>query len=169
MSKKDYQINVINAEGIKNQNNAENQSVDTNQCVDTNQSVNASQVAGTNQVAKESKPQELKTGLMIGGLITFFLTICFLAYTVYYLVQTYSANDSVQNAVSFIVFVLTVGWISYIPGAICSIISLCLFPFVIKSTSKAQKAIGIIFTILSVLMILVFLIIAVYVTILPNL
>lgn len=150
MSKKDYQINVIDAENIKNQNNTENKEIDENQ---------------TNA---QSKPQDLKTGLMIGGLIVFFLSMCFMAFTLYFLFQTYSSDDDVQKAVTFIVFILSFGWMSYIPGVICSIISLCLHPFVIKSTSKGQKAVGIIFTILSVLFILAYLFIAIYIMALPN-
>ena len=150
MNKKDYQINVIHAEDIKSQNNLENK---------TN-IVNSTQ--------SQSKPQELKTGLMIGGLITFFLAMCFMAFTLYFLFQTYSTNNDAQKAVTFIVFILSIGWISYIPGVICSIISLCLHPFVIKSTSKGQKAVGIIFTILSVFILLAYLAISFYVIALPN-
>lgn len=150
MGKKDYQINVIDAENIKSQNNLENQETPKGQ--------------GTSQ----NSPQNLKTGFMIGGLVAFFLALCFLAFTVYFLVDTYSSDNDAQKAVTFIVFILSVGWISYIPGAVCSIISLCLHPFVIKSDSKVQKTIGIIFTILSILMILAFLAIAIYVTALPN-
>ena len=152
MSKKNYQINVVNAENIKNQDSLESEK----------------EVENNNENKFENKPQELKTGLMIGGLITFFLAICFLIFTLYFIFQTYSSDNDAQKAVTFIIFILTVGWISYIPGAICSIISLCLHAFVIKSTSKGQKAVGIIFTILSVLMILVFLVIAIYISLLPN-
>lgn len=148
MSKKDYQINVINAESIKVLNNEENKM--------------------PNQLSNENKPQDLKTGLMIGGLITFFITICFMVFTLHFLFQTYSTDNDVQKAVTFIVFILTVGWLSYIPGVISAIISLCLFPFVIKSTSKTQKAVGVIFTILSVLMILAFLAIAIFISALPT-
>ncbi len=146
MGKKDYQINVIHAESIKNQNNMENEGVVDNQ----------------------NKPQDLKTGLMISGLIVFFLAICFIAFTLYFTFQTYSSNDGVQKAVTFIIFILSVGWISYVPGAICSIISLFLHAFVIKSTSKAQKTIGIIFTLLSILLILAYLAIAIYIITFPN-
>ncbi len=148
MGKKDYQINVINAESIKVLNNEENKM--------------------PNQLSNENKPQDLKTGLMIGGLITFFITICFMVFTLHFLFQTYSTDNDVQKAVTFIVFILTVGWLSYIPGVISAIISLCLFPFVIKSTSKTQKAVGVIFTILSVLMILAFLAIAIFISALPT-
>lgn len=148
MGKKDYQINVINAESIKVLNNEENKM--------------------PNQLSNENKPQDLKTGLMIGGLITFFITICFMVFTLHFLFQTYSTNNDVQKAVTFIVFILTVGWLSYIPGVISAIISLCLFPFVIRSTSKTQKAVGVIFTILSVLMILAFLAIAIFISALPT-
>ena len=148
MSKKNYQINVIDAENIKNQNNPEQIS--------------------ENQPVQEKPQEELKTGLMIGGLIAFFLALCFMAFTIYYVFQTYSSDNDAQKAITFIVFILSIGWISYIPGVICSIISLCLHPFVIKSTSKIQKAIGIIFTILSILLILAFLAIAIYIIALPN-
>ncbi len=148
MGKKDYQINVINAESIKVLNNEENKM--------------------PNQLSNENKPQDLKTGLMIGGLITFFITICFMVFTLHFLFQTYSTDNDVQKAVTFIVFILTVGWLSYIPGVISAIISLCLFPFVIRSTSKTQKAVGVIFTILSVLMILAFLAIAIFISALPT-
>ena len=148
MGKKDYQINVINAESIKVLNNEENKM--------------------PNQLSNENKPQDLKTGLMIGGLITFFITICFMVFTLHFLFQTYSTDNDVQKAVTFIVFILTVGWLSYIPGVISAIISLCLFPFVIKSTSKTQKVVGVIFTILSVLMILAFLAIAIFISALPT-
>ena len=148
MGKKDYQINVINAESIKVLNNEENKM--------------------PNQLSNENKPQDFKTGLMIGGLITFFITICFMVFTLHFLFQTYSTDNDVQKAVTFIVFILTVGWLSYIPGVISAIISLCLFPFVIKSTSKTQKAVGVIFTILSVLMILAFLAIAIFISALPT-
>ena len=147
VSKKNYQINVIDAENIKKQNNPEQ--------ISENQPV-------------QEKPQELKTGLMIGGLIAFFLALCFMAFTIYYVFQTYSSDNDAQKVITFIVFILSIGWISYIPGVICSIISLCLHPFVIKSTSKIQKAIGIIFTILSILLILAFLVIAIYIIALPN-
>lgn len=150
MGKKNYQINVINAESIKKQNDEENKG------------------AQQSQTNAQNKPQELKTGLMIGGLISFFLALCFMASTVYFIYQTYNSVDNAQQAVTFIVFILSVGWISYIPGVLCSIISLCLNPFVIKSSSKGQKAVGIIFTILSVLMILAFMAIAFYISALPN-
>lgn len=150
MGKKNYQINVINAESIKKQNDEENKG------------------AQQSQTNVQNKPQELKTGLMIGGLISFFLALCFMASTVYFIYQTYNSVDNAQQAVTFIVFILSVGWISYIPGVLCSIISLCLNPFVIKSSSKGQKAVGIIFTILSVLMILAFMAIAFYISALPN-
>lgn len=150
MGKKNYQINVINAESIKKQNDEENKGMQQSQ---------------TNV---QNKPQELKTGLMIGGLISFFLALCFIGSTVYFIYQTYNSVDNAQQAVTFIVFILSVGWISYIPGVLCSIISLCLNPFVIKSSSKGQKAVGIIFTILSVLMILAFMAIAFYISALPN-
>ena len=150
MGKKNYQINVINAESIKKQNDEENKG------------------AQQSQTKVQNKPQELKTGLMIGGLISFFLALCFMASTVYFIYQTYNSVDNAQQAVTFIVFILSVGWISYIPGVLCSIISLCLNPFVIKSSSKGQKAVGIIFTILSVLMILAFMAIAFYISALPN-
>lgn len=143
MSKKDYQINVVNAEDMKDPNKLK-------------------------EIQPQNKPEDLKTGYMIGGLITFFLAICFLAFTMYYLFQTYSSDNDTQKAVTFIVFILSVGWISYIPGAVCSIISICLNPFVIKSTSKKQKTVGIIFTILSALMVLAYLVIAIYVTALPS-
>ena len=150
MVKKDYQINVVKAEDIKNQNNLENtQNVIT-------------------QVTNVNEPKELKTGLMIGGLISFFLSMCFMAVTVYFLLQTYSSNNDAQKAVTFIVFILTTGWISYIPGVVCSIISLCLNPFVIKSSSKGQKAVGIIFTILTIIIIIAYLFIAIYIMSLPS-
>ena len=150
MGKKNYQINVINAESIKKQNDEENKG------------------AQQSQTNVQNKPQELKTGLMIGGLISFFLALCFIGSTVYFIYQTYNSVDNAQQAVTFIVFILSVGWISYIPGVLCSIISLCLNPFVIKSSSKGQKAVGIIFTILSVLMILAFMAIAFYISALQN-
>ena len=150
MGKKNYQINVINAESIKKQNDEENKG------------------AQQSQTNVQNKPQELKTGLMIGGLISFFLALCFIGSTVYFIYQTYNSVDNAQQAVTFIVFILSDGWISYIPGALCSIISLCLNPFVIKSSSKGQKAVGIIFTILSVLLILAFMAIAFYISALPN-
>ena len=150
MGKKDYQINVITADNIKSQNNLEGEGV------------------AFNQAQGMEKPQDLKTGLMIGGLITFFLAVCFMAFTLYFLYQTYNSVNNAQNAVTFVVFVLSVGWISYIPGAICSIISLCLNPYVIKSTSKAQKAVGIIFTLLSILMVLFYFAVAIFVVALPN-
>ncbi len=144
MSEKKYEINVIKAEDIKNT------------------------TEGENEPKNENKPQELKTGLMIGGLITFFLAIGFLIFTLSYIFQTYSPDDSAQKALTFVVFILSIGWISYIPGVICSIVSLCMNPFVIKSTSKAQKAVGIIFTILSALLFLAFIAIAIYVSLLTN-
>lgn len=144
MSKKDYQIYVVNAENIKASNNTQNED------------------------NTQNKPQDLKTGTMIGGLITFFLALCFMAFTLYYLFQTYSSNNDAQRAVTFIIFMLSIGWISYIPGVICSIISLCLHPFVIRSTSKGQKAIGIIFTFLSVIMVIAYLAIGIYVIALTN-
>ena len=146
MDKKNYQINVGDAEFIKNENLSDNNKLIENQ----------------------SKPQNLKTGLMIRGLITFFLAVCFMLFTLYFLFKTYSSDNNAQKAVTFIVFILSIGWISYIPGIICGIISLCLNPFVIKSTSKAQKAIGIIFTILSVLIVLAYFAIAIYVMALPS-
>ena len=151
MVKKDYHINVVKAEDIKNQNNLENtQNVIT-------------------QVTNVNEPKELKTGLMIGGLISFFLSMCFMAVTVYFLLQTYSSNSDAQKAVTFIVFILSIGWISYIPGVVCSIISLCLHPFVIKSSSKGQKkAVGIIFTILTIIIIIAYLFIAIYIMSLPS-
>ncbi len=145
MSKKDYQIKVVSAEDLKNQNNLPNK-----------------------EENPQDKPQDLKTGFMIGGLVTFFLSVCFLIFTLYFLFITYSSDNNAQNAVTFVVFILSIGWMSYIPGAICAIISLCLNPFVIKSSSKKQKVIGIIFTILSVILILAFLIIAIYIITLPN-
>lgn len=144
MSKKGYEINVINAEDIKNN------------------------LEGENKPNNENKPQELKTGLMIGGLITFFLAIGFLIFTLNYLFQTYSADDSAQKALTFVVFILSIGWISYIPGVICSIASLCMNPFVIKSSSMAQKIVGIVFTILAALLFLTFIAIAIYVSLLTN-
>ena len=105
---------------------------------------------------------------MIGGLISFFLSMCFMAVTVFFLLQTYSSNSDAQKAVTFIVFILTTGWISYIPGVVCSIISLCLHPFVIKSSSKGQKAVGIIFTILTIIIIIAYLFIAIYIMSLPS-
>ena len=149
MAKKDYQINVVSADAIQQKNNEEN---------------NVSNSLSTN--TNNNQP-ELKTGLMIGGLIAFFLAACFLAYTLYFLGSTYSEKD-VAKALTFVVFILTIGWISFIPGAICSIVSLCLHPFVIKSSSKKQKIVGIIFTILSILMVLAFFAIAIYIMVLPN-
>ena len=144
MSKKGYEINVINAEDIKNN------------------------LEGENKPNNENKPQELKTGLMIGGLITLFLAIGFLIFTLNYLFQTYSADDSAQKALTVVVFILSIGWISYIPGVICSIASLCMNPFVIKSSSMAQKIVGIVFTILAALLFLTFIAIAIYVSLLTN-
>ena len=120
------------------------------------------------QATNVNGPKELKTGLMIGGLISFFLSMCFMAVTVFFLLQTYSSNSDAQKAVTFIVFILTTGWISYIPGVVCSIISLCLHPFVIKSSSKGQKAVGIIFTILTIIIIIAYLFIAIYIMSLPS-
>lgn len=120
------------------------------------------------QVTNVNEPKELKTGLMIGGLISFFLSMCFMAVTVFFLLQTYSSNSDAQKAVTFIVFILSIGWISYIPGVVCSIISLCLHPFVIKSSSKGQKAVGIIFTILTIIIIIAYLFIAIYIMSLPS-
>ena len=120
------------------------------------------------QATNVNGPKELKTGLMIGGLISFFLSMCFMAVTVFFLLQTYSSNSDVQKAVTFIFFILTTGWISYIPGVVCSIISLCLHPFVIKSSSKGQKAVGIIFTILTIIIIIAYLFIAIYIMYLPS-
>ena len=102
MDKKNYQINVVDAEFIKNENLSDNNKLIENQ----------------------SKPQNLKTGLMIGGLITFFLAVCFMLFTLYFLFKTYSSDNNAQKAVTFIVFILSIGWISYIPGIICGIISL---------------------------------------------
>ena len=158
MSKKNYQINVIDAENIKNQNNQENKVTLDNQNKPENEGV----------VENQNEPKNLKTGLMIGGLITFFLAMCFMVFTLYYTFQTYSSDNDAQKAVTFIIFILSVGWISYIPGAICSIASLFLHAFVIKSTSKAQKVVGIIFTILSVLFVIAYLAIAIYIMTLPN-
>ena len=186
MSKKGYQINVLNADDIKNTNSVTSEETINNQTQNlapnqtqnqtsnqtpnqiSNQTPNQVQNQVQNQIPKQEKPKELKTGMMIGGLITFFLSLCFFLYTLYYLFQTYNPDDSVQQALTFIVFILTIGWISFIPGIICSIISLCLNPFVIRSTSKGQKAVGIIFTILSVLMIIAFLFIAIYISALPS-
>ena len=57
---------------------------------------------------------------------------------------------------------------SYIPGVICSIFSLCLNAFVIKSDSKTQKILGIILTLISVILIIAYLFIAIYIISLPN-
>ena len=58
MSKKDYQIKVVSAEDLKNQNNLPNK-----------------------EENPQDKPQDLKTGFMIGGLVTFFLSVCFLIFS----------------------------------------------------------------------------------------
>ena len=72
MGKKNYQINVINAESIKKQNDEENKG------------------AQQSQTNVQNKPQELKTGLMIGGLINRYTysALCFMASTVYFIYQT---------------------------------------------------------------------------------
>ena len=148
---KNYQINVVNAEDIQKQSNT-----DTAQILPENTPNTPIQNTPT------EKPKELRTGLLIGGLITFFISICFLTITFSFIYQTLDVSTEANQAFSFLLFVLTYGWLTYIPGVLFAIIALILNPFVIRSQSKGQKAVGIIFTILSVILVLTYLFIALF-------
>ncbi len=168
MSKKNYQINVIDAEQIKKQNNQNLNNTNDENIQNHSQSISSNLTLNNSTTNNNQKPKELKTGLLIGGMVTFFLSLCFLAVTVYFIFQTYSTNNDAEKAITFILFILTFGWMSYIPGVICSIFSLCLNAFVIKSDSKIQKILGIILTLISVILIIAYLFIAIYIISLPN-
>ncbi len=146
---KNYQINVVNAEDIQKQSNT-----DTAQILPEN--------TPNTPCTPTEKPKELRTGLLIGGLITFFISICFLTITFSFIYQTLDVSTEANQAFSFLLFVLTYGWLTYIPGVLFAIIALILNPFVIRSQSKGQKAVGIIFTILSVILVLTYLFIALF-------
>lgn len=168
MSKKNYQINVIDAEQIKKQNNQNLNNTNDENIQNHSQSISPNLTLNNSTTNNNQKPKELKTGLLIGGMVTFFLSLCFLAVTVYFIFQTYSTNNDAEKAITFILFILTFGWMSYIPGVICSIFSLCLNAFVIKSDSKTQKILGIILTLISAILIIAYLFIAIYIISLPN-
>ena len=168
MSKKNYQINVIDAEQIKKQNNQNLNNTNDENIQNHSQSISSNLTLNNSTTNNNQKPKELKTGLLIGGMVTFFLSLCFLAVTVYFIFQTYSTNNDAEKAITFILFILTFCWMSYIPGVICSIFSLCLNAFVIKSDSKTQKILGIILTLISVILIIAYLFIAIYIISLPN-
>lgn len=96
------------------------------------------------------KPKEDKrTGFMVTTIIMFFVGICFFAITMFYVFSIFLAKDQTSAAVGFIIYIFTLGWVTYIPAVVLSIIGICMGAAGIKSTKKANKVVSIIFLVLN--------------------
>lgn len=124
---------------------------------------------GNNQ-PQEKKPVENKrTGSMVTSIVMFAVGICFFAVTLFYVFSIFLAGDQTSAAVSFIFYIITLGWITYIPTVVLSIIGICMGASGIKSTKKANKVTSIIFVVLNSILLAAILFIGFALMLFPSL
>ena len=131
---------------------------------------NMSQPPQNPNYSQNPQPQQKtgkKTGCMITGIVMFPVALIFLVITLYYLLAIFSAGEKASAFVAFIVYVFTLGWITYLPGLVCSIVGIVLSSLGISSYSKGIKATCIIFLILNILMLIALLAIGFLFSIMP--
>ena len=95
-----------------------------------------------------------KTGCMITGIVMFPVALMFLAITLYYLFAIFATGEKASAFVAFIVYIFTLGWVTYLPSLVCSIIGIVLSSLGISSSSKGIKATCKVFLILNILVLI---------------
>ncbi len=101
------------------------------------------------QEAPKKPIEDRRTGSMVTSIVMFCVGILFFAVTLFYVFSILTNQDKTGAAISFIVFIFTLGWLTYIPTVILSIIGVCMGASGVKSTKKANKVTSIIFLILN--------------------
>ena len=103
----------------------------------------------TNRQEVKKPVENKRTGFMVTAIIMFFVGLGFFAVTLFYVFSIFLAKDQTSAAVGFILYIFTLGWITYIPAVVLSIIGVCMGAAGIKSTKKANKVTSIIFLVLN--------------------
>ncbi len=121
------------------------------------------------QQEQPRKPVENKrTGFMVTAIVMFAVGICFFAVTAFYVFSIFLANDKTGAAIGFILYVVTLGWVTYIPTVVLSIIGVCMGAAGVKSTKKANKVTSIIFLVLNSLLLASIVFIGIALTLFPS-
>lgn len=110
-----------------------------------------------------------RKGLMIASIILFFIALAFFAGTVFYIFDSMLTGDKNTNLLGFLLFIVTTGWITFLPALLLSIAAICTSRFGLKSTSKTIKRTCLIFLILSSVLLFSLVIIGILVGLFPSL
>lgn len=100
-------------------------------------------------------------GELIASIVFFAFAFILLAVSFYCLIDM--LNDENTKALGFVIFILTIGWIVYLPGAFLNVVAICLCFAALKRTAPGKlKIVAKIFTILSVVLIVLYFAFAVF-------
>ena len=110
-----------------------------------------------------------RKGLMISSIITFCLWLGFFIFAFVYLLNIFLSKDKNTQALEFVLFLVTIGWVSYIPALGLSIASICTSRFGLKSTDKKIKTTCLILLILSIILLVAVVFLGIVVAFFPTL
>ena len=102
-----------------------------------------------NQTQQKKPVEDKRTGVMVTSIVMFSIGICFFAITLFYVFSIFLASDRTSAAISFILYIITMGWITYIPTVVMAIIGVCMGAAGVKSTKKSNKVTSIVFLVLN--------------------
>lgn len=108
-----------------------------------------------------------RKGLMITSIIMFTLGLGFLIGTFIYSFENMLTGDKTTNALGLLLFLVTMGWVTYLPSLIFSIAGVCVSRFGLKSTSKAIRITCLVFLILNALIILALVVLGLIIAFIP--
>lgn len=109
-----------------------------------------------------------RKGLMIASIILFTIALAFFAGTVFYIFDSMLTGDKNTNALGFVLFLVTTGWITYLPSLLLSIACICTSRFGLKSTSKPIRITCLVFLILSSVLLFALILIGILVALFPS-
>ncbi len=117
---------------------------------------------------KDNKIKGKRKALMIVTIVLFFISFAFSAFTIYYLLDIFFTKDNAASAIGFILYLLTFGWITYLPALGTSIAGVCTGAIASRSSSKKIKTTSIIFLILNIIILIAIVIAGIIILLFPS-
>lgn len=119
------------------------------------------------QLERPKEIHDKRKGLMISSIILFSLSLIFFIGTVIFIFQNMLTGDKNTDILGFVLFLITTGWISYLPALILAIAGVCTSRFGLKSTSKTIKNTCLVFLILSALLLTALILLGIFISFFP--
>jgi len=115
-----------------------------------------------------NEKKAIKKGLMISTIITFSLSLAFFIFTLIYILDILD-GDQLGKAFGFAIFVVTVGWVTFLPALGLAIASIITAANGLNSLDKKVKKTCLVFLILSIILLLSIVALGVLVVLIPKL